>query len=145
MKDNSYYEYPSTSHHATGYPYRVWIFTILLTPLIYECRDIILGEGNFIADWLIRAYLYTIGFIALYTALPMVIYIVVFWVLIDSRLSPILIKLLLISTAIIGVLPNTMIVCFFFGGKLSDVITSDPAIIFCSTITILSLFFSLKE
>ena len=141
MHENERYEYPGVRHKTVGYPYRVWIFTTLLTPLLitfYSPTDLFPGYFFMYFVWLS---------ILLMLSVPAgVIYIMMFWRLTGSKLTNIQTKILLAITGISTLYTETILAQLIFSkATLLSALIDIHFIIFSATFLILSLFFSLKE
>ena len=141
MYRNERYEYPGAGHKTVGYPYRVWICTILLTPLLITFNsptDPFLGYLFNYFVWLS---------ILLLLSIPAgVIYILMFWRLAGSKLTNIQTKILLAITGIAALYIETIFAQLIFSKViLLSTLIDIHFIIFSITFLISSLFFSLKE
>src|SRR5258708_36768924 len=96
MEENNFYEYPSLHHRLAGYPYRVWIFSLIITPLLEGLVYLVLNKTALpFSAWYIIWYLLTLPLLIAYSFPSMVIYMLLFWNLIKSKLDPLWIKIIL--------------------------------------------------
>jgi hypothetical protein len=141
MDKNTQYEYPSIHHRLIGYPYRVWIFTFIICPLIIIAWELI-SEKEYPTTWTIVQYFLDIAFLIALSAPSMFFYMLVFWRLTTARLRPIFIKLLLFTAGVTGVL----VTGFFLSGSSLFIFSFNGfSVEFFFVFLILSLCFSLKE
>lgn len=101
MHGDKQHEYPSIQHRLIGYPYRVWIFSIIITPLISILLESIEGKDQFKFTVLtITWYFLMLAIVTAMSAPSMAIYMLAFWKLINSGLPAIFIKLILFVIAL---------------------------------------------
>jgi hypothetical protein len=145
MNRNERYEFSSSSHRLIGYPYRVWIFSIFISPFLIVLWSIIssddalsFGYSFFYFVWLALSliFLFPAG----------LIYMLIFWTLINSGLSKLLKKIILAFSGIGALFLVTVGISLVFDGQF------DPSsflktcfFLFAATFFILSLLFPLKE
>jgi uncharacterized integral membrane protein len=144
MYRNEQYEYPAVKHKTLGYPYRVWIFSILLTPLVITFYSMSKNDNGFLGYFF--TYFAWLSIFLMLSVPAGVIYIAMFWRVAGSKLPDIQVKMLLALTGIVAICIETIIILLIFSK-----ITSLPALIdihfisFSGTFIISSLLFSLKE
>jgi hypothetical protein len=139
MTTNPKHEFPSAQHKLVGYPYRVWLFSILSAPLLYtgwlihKSDDGIAGFG-----FIIFFPLFFLFFSLLVPAF--IIYLLVFWKFAGSSLSDIQKKVLLLLVGATALFMETMLydIMGLFSFKSSFIFFTIPFGIF-------SIIFSFKS
>lgn len=147
MDKNTQYEYPSIHHRLIGYPYRVWILSILALPILDGLIYLILEKGHLELNiWSIVWYLFLLPVLTAFSAPSMIVYMLVFWRMTALKIPALLIKLLLSIVAIGGIWLTAYLVKGIF---LLDLFNLNSSIIyliiFSSIIFIFSAAFNLKE
>ena len=149
MNKNSQYEYPSIHHRLIGYPYRVWIFSVILTPLLISLWSIFDNARSNIFEILVGSIIEVLIAIPIFIALSfptIMVYMLVFIGLINTRFSVVWIKVLLSMTALSGISLTAWLLTGSFLPNITTGISFDNClIVYLSVIFILSCTFNLKE
>jgi hypothetical protein len=120
------YEFPSSRHSHVGYPYRVWIYSII-TACLLEVPFGIADAGEFVIIFFLMS---------MPLVLPaLVIYMLFFWRLINSRLSGMQIKILLGLIGIVLLYGESLLIEWIF---LHDVFV--PAVVDSSFLSFSAIF-----
>jgi hypothetical protein len=142
MDNDTKYEYPSSQHETIGYPYRVWIFSFLLAPVIIALLSEI-NRNNYspITVSTVLGYIQLSVLFFVLTIPAAILYLFIFYQLIISTLPPIQIKILSALTAIGSIYSESLIFQHSLFGDIIQMTFIYLAVIIFS----LSLTFRLKE
>jgi hypothetical protein len=142
MPDKDQYKDYSINQAVIGYSYRVWIFSFIISSLLYFSWIFIHKTTFAFGGWIVFAYLIIVAF-HIGVALPaMLIYMLVFWKVYYLNRPAIYKKILLTVTTLSAL---WLVAWLFPGDYLFSLISIDGFIIFSVVFSVLSFIFRLRN
>ncbi|MBC7947994.1 MAG: hypothetical protein H7Y42_08965 [Chitinophagaceae bacterium] len=142
MQHHAYYEYPCSRHPLIAYPFRVWVFAVLVSPILTISWSIVTKTEN--ANFnlpAIQQYLILFFGQSVFCIPAALVYMATFWLLISTKVNVLAIKFVLPLVSI-GCL---YVITLLFSENFLASLVNIHFLLFSIVLVFLSLALRLRE